>query len=278
MVEWTRKTPWRQGHLLSDEAISTIGLIHPEYPNDTVAIVATHDCDLAQNPDKEPHVELIIGRRIVTLDGNFTHAKTSRTLHLGFEGDEPLLTEFVIVEKYSISKDVLVNFEPKANVKLSPPDLATFQLWLAARYRRAAFPDEFEKRLKETNLHEKIAKAVKPHGKMITAVFFDVDDGHEIARTGPNEVYVLDISLVYATEPDSNSAETAANTAKNKIKHAFKHKLFDTQSGNWNNIELRYVDVISEEALTYRQSRVWKQWRLDYISLAADPPQPVLTE
>jgi hypothetical protein len=154
MSEWTRNTPWRQGHLLSDAAIQAIGCTHPEYPDDAVVIVATHDCDLAQLPAKEPQVEVVVGRRIQKLDGNNTHAKSSRTLHIGFEGDGQLLAEFVVTEKRSIPKNVLVEFGPETNAKLSPPDLATFQLWLASRYRRSAFPDEFERRLIKSGLAE----------------------------------------------------------------------------------------------------------------------------
>jgi len=76
---------WRQGQLLSDEAVSAIGLRHPEFPDDTLVIMATHPCDLAQLPDKEPQVEIIIGRRIDRLDGNNTHAKSSRTLHVNLQ-------------------------------------------------------------------------------------------------------------------------------------------------------------------------------------------------
>lgn len=278
MTEWTRNTPWRQGHLLSGEAIKTIGLTHPESPNDTLVIVATHDCDLAQDSNKEPNVEVIIGRRISKLDGNFTHAKTSRTLHIEFESSKPFLTEFAIVEKHSIHKNVLVAFKPKKNLRLSPPNLAVFQLWLASRYRRSAFPDEFEQRLIETKLSEKITKAVRPHGKMITAVFFDVDEGQEVARTGPNDIYVLDIFLLHAIEPDFFEAETAASKAKTAIKQAFTKKLFDSQSHKWQKIELRDIEVISESGMTYHQSKFLKKWRLDHISLGADPQQPVLIE
>lgn len=278
MAEWTRDTPWRQGHLLPDEAIKTIGLTHPESPNDTVVIVATHDCDLAQDSDKEPNVEVIIGRRILKLEGHFTHAKTSRTLHIEFESNKSFLTEFAIVEKYSIHKNTLVAFKPKKSLRLSPPNLAIFQLWLASRYRRSAFPDEFEQRLKETKLSEKITKAVKPHGKMITAVFFDVDEGQEIARTGPNDIYVLDIFLLHAIEPDFYDAETAANKAKDAIIQAFTKKLFDSQSHKWQKIELRDIEIISESGMTYHQSKFLKKWRLDHISLSADPQQPVLAE
>lgn len=278
MAEWTRNTPWRQGHLLTKEAVTATGLNHPAYPDDTVVIVASHDCDLAQLPDKEPQVEVVVGRRISALDGNNTHAKSSRTLHLGFEGEKTLLAEFIIIGKQSIPKNALVDFSPETSTRLSPPNLSTFQQWLASRYRRSAFPDEFEHRMKQTGLADKITKAIRPHGSVITAVFFDVDEGREVARTGPDDVYMLDIYLLHATEPDFRDAESSANKAKEAIESSFKTKLFDISSYCWKSIELRYIDVISEYAMTYSQSKLLKKWRLDHISLGADPQQPVLAE
>lgn len=61
---------------------------------------------------------------------------------------------------------------------------------------------------------------------MIHAVYFEVDEGEEIAHTGPDDVYVLDIILMYASEPDSQTAEAVANEVKGKIEQAFKAKLF----------------------------------------------------
>lgn len=278
MADWSRNTPWRQGHLLPDEALSTIGLSHQKDQSDIVVIVATHDCDLAQLPDKEPHVEVIIGRRILKLDGNFTHAKAPRTLHLEFKGSEPFFAEFVIVEKQSISKKSLAAFKPKKNAKLSPEGVVTFQLWLASRYRRSAFPDEFENRLKNAKLQEKITKALKIHGELVTAIFFELDEGKEIARTGPGDPYLLDIYLLHTTQPDFFAAEKAANKAKEIIETAFRDKLFDSESCSWKEIELRYLEVISEEAMTFYQSQYLKKWRLDHISLSANPQHPVVKE
>lgn len=172
MPEWTRNFSWRQGNLLTAETITAINLFHPSYPKDTVVIIATHDCDLAQLPNKEPYVEVIIGRRIQNLDGNNTYAKSSRTLHIAFEGSEPMQAEFVITDKCNIDKKILTDFEPETNFQLSPPGLSTLQAWLASRYRRSAFPDSFERRMKESGLAGKIAKAVRQYGEMITAVFF----------------------------------------------------------------------------------------------------------
>ena len=243
-----------------------------------MVIIATHDCDLTQLPDREPLVEVVVGRKVQKLEGNFTHAKNSRTLHMEFESSDPLLAEFSSTGKQTIPKNVLVNYEPETNVRLSPKIKTTFQMWLASRYRRSAFPDEFENRLKEAKLHEKIAKTLKPLGNKITAIFFDVDDGREVVRMEPDDVYTLDIILLHAVDPDFDAAAQAADSAKNTIERAFRSKFFDHQSGSWKYIELSYIDTISEEALSYRQSKVWKKWSLDYISLGADPQQPVLAE
>jgi len=279
MTKWTRETPWRQGQLLTNEAIKSLNITQHKSQENTLVIVASHDCDLAQTPDKEPNVELIAGCRIDHLDGNFTYAKSSRRLHLKFDANEPLLAEFVITEKFSILKESLLSFKPNNCVKLSSQSLTIFQQWLASRYRRSAFPDEFERRLVyETKLAEKISKAIKSHGELITAVFFDVDEGMDLIHKDSDDLYLLDIYLLHATEPDLNTAEAAANKAKEGIKKAFSEKLYDHSTGKWKWIELRYCDVISEEALTYKQSTLLKKWRLDHISLAADPLQPILKD
>jgi hypothetical protein len=278
MAEWTRETPWRQGHLLTREAIETFALLHPEHPGDGVVIVATHNCDLVQSLETEPSVELIIGRKIAELDGNYTHAKSARTLHIKFDSATPLFAEFITTAKLSVSKTDLADFEPEPNFLLSPEGQAAFQRWLAARYRRSAFPDEFERRLQITRLTDRLSKAVKPHGEKIVAVVFDVDEGEEKTRDGVDDVYTLGISLIHATEPDYESAEAAAKTAKEAIKKAFEEKLFDKNSGKWKYIELSYIDVLSEDALTYHQFTLMKPWRLDYVSLGAEPQQPIVPE
>jgi len=196
MAEWSRATPWRQGHLLGAEAVEALALLHPTAPERTVVIVVSHDCDLAQAPAGEPMVELVVGQFIDKLDGNFTHAKVPRRLHIGFEGEAPCLAEFEATAKVSIPKERLADFTPREETHLSPDNASIFQMWLASRYRRSAFPDEFERRLKDEKLAEKIAKVLKPHGELISGIFFDVDEGREESRDGPEDTYTLDIYLL----------------------------------------------------------------------------------
>ncbi|WP_459199277.1 hypothetical protein ACQVRX_01620 [Ralstonia pseudosolanacearum] len=277
MAEWNRDTPWRQGHLLNTDAIEALGLRHSSTPDQTIVVVATHDCDLAQDPEWEPHIEVVVGR-LTDKDGNCTHAKNARKLHVEFAGDAAFWGEFEATAKATIDKKALNEFIPRPDAYLTTENQAIFQMWLASRYRRSAFADEFERRLtKETKLAEKIAKAVKPHGELITGVFFDVDEGEEVARKGPDDTYTLDITILHAADPDFDAAEKAAQAAAKAIEKAFKEKLFDPAK-KWQHIELRSCEAISESVLSYQLFKQLKRWRLEHISLAADPQHPVLAE
>lgn len=118
---------------------------------------------------------------------------------------------------------------------------------------------------------------MKPHGDLIAGVFFDVDEGAEITRDGPNDPYVLDITILHAADPDFGAAERAADTAAEAIEKAFRDKLF-APTQTWQHIELRSCEPVSESVLTYQQFKQLKRWRLEHISLAADPQQPVLAD
>ncbi|MDF5872343.1 hypothetical protein P4112_09170 [Pseudomonas aeruginosa] len=83
MVSWSRSTPWRQGYIVDSETLAQLGIIiDGDGQEKVIAVVATHDCDLAQAAAGEPEVELILGTILAEkLDGNYTHCKTARRLH-----------------------------------------------------------------------------------------------------------------------------------------------------------------------------------------------------
>lgn len=280
MAEWNRdEIEWRQGLLLPEDAVEALRLHHPESPEKTVVIVATHDCDLAQAPQREPDIEVVIGRFVPEKDGNNTHAKNARKLHIEFSGGNSFWAEFEAIAKVKVSKLELSRFMPRSEAVLSPECHAVFQIWLASRYRRSAFSDEFERRLtsKDSKLHEVIAKAVKPHGEHISGVFFDVDEGLEVSRNGADDTYTLDIIILHSAEPDFDASENAAKSAATSIAKEFKTKLFDPTK-SWKNIELRSCECVSESVLTYHEFKRLKRWRLEHLSLGAEPQQPAIAE
>jgi hypothetical protein len=276
MTEWSRETSWRQGNALTDETVDKFGLCDPQSPEKTVVVVTPHDCDLAASPDREPDVEMIIGRLIEKADGNFTHAKTPRILHIEFTTqDSAKVIELAATKKIQIQKSNFVDEKPREDLRPDAGGLSILQRWLAARYRRSAFPDAFEKRLNDSRASEKLTKILKPVGKHICAIFFDVDEGKEIQRNDSDDAYTLAIVLLYTSQPDSKESEAVADKAKQEIESTFKD-LFFNATKTWREIELVDCMVMSDEALTYAQSTAFKQWRLEHLSLRGNPEDPMM--
>ena len=163
MVDWNRDTPWRQGQVITNESSLALGVVRPEDAGAALAVVISHDCDLAQSPETEPVVEIIVARRVKAADGNFTHGKNSRRLHLEctIDGAESYL-DMRAQGKREIKKSALAGHSPAANVVVKPEDRSILQRWLAARYRRAGLPDEFERRLLGDRHHRLLQFGLRP--------------------------------------------------------------------------------------------------------------------
>lgn len=274
MESWSRATPWRQGKFLSQATAVELGLPINE-SDGLVVIVASHDCDLTQSPESEPDVEVVIGKEITgdEFNGNFANGKNARKLHLPIEGSEKPYIELEVLKKVSMPKINLLRHTP-SDIHLSKSGKVIFQRWLASRYRRSAFPDKFEQALAEHKLDRKIADAGKKLGSDIAAIYFDIAN----EEADPDDTYLLDVVILYQTVEDVEVARKSAESLKNKIEKAFQAKLFNEFDQTWREIELRYVDIISDEAFTYRQSQILKPWRLEYISLGAEPQQSISEE
>lgn len=269
-------TDWRQGHVLHPEVAASLGLLWTESPEETVVVMVTHDCDISAAPEREPDVELIVGRRIGA-PGADTNAKTARRLHIVFHGlDGDVAVELLAANKTRLPKHAVLGTAARADLALSPESLATLQHWLAARYRRAAFADQFEERLKAKpgQLDRKIAKTLAAASIHVLAIFFDVDEGVEVVRTEPDDPYQLRITLLYDSTKDEPAAFAAAEKAANAIADAFEHAFFD--GAKWTQIQLLSCDAVSDSVMTVAESRLLKRWRLDHMSLADEPQQPML--
>jgi hypothetical protein len=155
MGKWDRLTPWRQGAILTAGATTALGLISDRTPEHTAVVVVSHDCDLAQAPDHEPTVEAIVGRFIEKPDGNYMHCKNVRCLHLSIAAGSRRCTieleprNRVPLLKSSDQAISLADFVPSPEFAMTQKDRRTLRRWLAARYDREAFPDEFDRRMKE---------------------------------------------------------------------------------------------------------------------------------
>lgn len=276
---WTRNTPWRQGHVLTEEATRALGLSHPETPDSTCVVVISHDCDLANDALRmEPDVEVIVGRHLPKGNGNYFWAKAPRTLHLDvLQNDTAAVVELVATAKRLISKQALAAFSPDAAYSFSGKSLSALRSWLGVRYNRAAFPDLFVERLSQSKVDKRLTKIIEPVGNLLSAVYFDVDGGKEIDHVDGSP-YELQIVLVYPPGDDPEMAGDELENLAAVIATLFEERHFDQTTGKWNGVTLKQCMSISEDDLRVSRARLLTQWRLEYMTLKADEAQPGASE
>lgn len=276
-----RKTAWSQGQILPPEAALAFRFVAPAEAASHFPLVITHDCDLAAVLEKEPVAEILIDRPISTL-GAAANAKVARRLELNLQSQTgPRAVELLAPDKRTVPKEALFQYAPRKDFWLAPPDRTILQRWLAARYRRAAFPEAFEARLRTKIGRRRVADHIEAildeGGEWIRCLLFELDDGEICERDGPDDVYRLGITVLYVSALDEPKAYAAACAAANALERLFA-RAFEPQGGARKHIDLRYCDPISDAALTVQQREGLAEWRLEYLSLAADSPQPMVSE
>jgi hypothetical protein len=272
--QWSRETPWRQGHVLCAKARAALKLHHVD-ADATCVVVISHDCDLASDDlHAEPYVEIIIGRVVSAANGNYSWGKAPRTLHLVTQrSGAPVTVELVTTSKGLVPKSTLASFKPDAAFALDGKGLGILRSWLSSRYNRAAFPDTFVRRMDKSGVSKRIAKKLEPHGALISFVYFDLDGGQALERPD-GEPYELSIVLVYPPGDDAEASAEAADELAEAVEEDCEAKLQDNKQ-----IILKRCIAISEDDLPVSRARVLTHWRLEHMTLKAngDHPGPIST-
>lgn len=269
-----RDTSWRQGDTVS--ASDLVDLVQlPDLDETIVGIVVSHDCDLAAGEDKEPRIELIPARPIKRL-GQDSHAKTARRLHIQYETDAGAICfELRAAEKLWIPKAKLLALSPASDVRLLPEGRRILQRWLAVRYDRAAFPANFENRLRQASKTSKkslidlIAVALDDAGQHVRAIFFDLDNGEDRERVEITDSYRLGVVVLYVENLEDDIAFDKASEVAATIE-----KILEDADG----IALSYCDPLSDSAMSVQQATQLKEWRLEYLSFRSQPIGPTMGE
>jgi hypothetical protein len=270
MAEHRNDTLWQQGFILNKSSSDKLGLLHPYAKDETIVVLVSHDCDLLEDSETDPNCEVIIGRRIVAIDGLYANAKNPRRLHLRFSGGtEQILVELFAANKRFVKKDEILSEPIVEGVRLTQDEHFTLQSWLAARYHRPIFPDDFDRRLKArpSEIHKKIANTIKGTGTDIAAILFDVDLGEDLHHDA-DDPYSLEILLVYNVSEDPSRALETAKKAASLIRGLFRQYYFS--NGKWKNIELRDCLAVSADAISLHRFRCAKPWHFDYLEILAE--------
>lgn len=265
-MPWSRNTAWRQGSVLAQKDFQAVGLT--DIPDTDLAIAISHDCDIANgNLDAEPAVEFIFARILEQRNGNYTHGKNPRTLHLDYTHDEKLISlELLASKRLTVQKDKLEAVQPDETYKLNH-SRQILQSWLAARYRRHALPNSLVDRLSAVFAY--IEKKGKNNSSGILSFRLDYDPEYELP---PEEPYELWLNIVYITDKDEYRA--MSEEIAQSLRTEFPKLLEKTKDSG--TVILRKCEAISEMEFTLRDLRETVEYHLEHLSYRTEPLGPVI--
>lgn len=259
-----RDTDWRQGDPLTREAAAALGLVAAADERHRVIVIA-HDCDLPH--ESELCVEVIVAEVVVKEDSQLSYAKNPRRLHLAYEGinTAPLILELRHGDRRSVPKGDFAERAVKDHSLALPIDTKrVLKQWLAARYGRPAFPNEFEERLRKGKVERKIAKILEPDAKYLIGLFFDLGEQRG-TETVEGEPYALSVSVVYDANEGGAEARGAAERVAMRLRELFENTYGKPDVAT--EIALDACEAVADTYLTFADLRRVDQWRLEYISL-----------
>lgn len=222
-----------------------------------MGVVISHDCDLARGVAKEPWVEVIIVQPTTgRLQGDQTRMKNPRALDFSGRLDgAPVTCRALAADRIVIPKGHFAGRTPAQFLDTNPSGLLAS--WIARRYIREAFPNEFETRWRPAR------KAIRDHlqatGTHLDGIFLRLDE----RELGPDESYVVVARGSMLSEDHLDS--TKRTLAQQALDGAMA---LLTQC---DGIDVEESILLSEADLSLDDIRLLKRWdSLDDISFSED--------
>ena len=194
---------WKQGAIVaSSDEVRTIFRLTDN--NCDAYVLVSHSCDvLAYKYKTEPLVELIGGAYSPKGNNSLSHRRHPRQLQLPVTGGEKPYLTLNINHRYFVNRRFLVDVLA-SDILLSDESLRELQMWMAARYRRTAFPDEFVGRI--TGALAEIRNELEINGdKGVRSLYVHLDSYEELQKERDYEVV-----LTGTTEEDLGDSGDAS--------------------------------------------------------------------
>jgi hypothetical protein len=169
---------WRQGSIIGRNLISTVTDALPAsspIPEDSLLILISQDCDIVHNRyDVEPFIEFLVATRIDASGKNkgLQWGKHPRRFQFTVpqQGGDSLF-EIDINDRYRAPRQILLAGLPEQ--RLDAKLTEAIGRWVAKRYTRAAFPDEFNRRTAAAR--DSLADLFKKQGDLILSIHIRVE-------------------------------------------------------------------------------------------------------
>lgn len=258
MIDIIRDQGWRQGSIFGVEAHERLAEYAPrKLGRDDCCIVITQSCDIVSDDfELEPIVEIILARKLDSpTDGNFTHARSARRLHLQVTvGKRELGYEALIRDRFNVPRPLLADFGPDTDRALPDIDYNDLIAWIVARYRRDAFPDAFNERVRVA-IEQRIKPILKKSPK-IKALYLNLNTWDELSRATAYRADIL-ITLNAEDYEDVTVRQTVEKAAMN----------IEAALSGCEGIAVDEARVASEKDVSLDMLRYYGRWNFDYLSL-----------
>lgn len=243
-LESIREAGWTQGSVLRiDGGVGVHGL-----DDCGTWMVVSHPCEVVSaSVERDPSVQLIRLHSVEVIDGNLTFGKNPRRLQmeLGTERAEVRVGEILTVDRTILSRMT-------PDFTIAEPQRRMLASWLAARYARPAFADEFNRRLEPAR--RGIEKILKSAGKHISGIYVATAQ-EELPAETPYRVVI--VFTMMASDFDVPELFAEVSGAGDDVAGLV---------GSAEGINLASLQTISERDISLAHLRIYARW--DYESLS----------
>lgn len=243
-VESIREAGWTQGSVLRIDG--DVG-VHGLEDGDS-GMVVSHPCEVVSaSLERDPSVQLIQLHTVDVVDGNLTFGKNPRRLQMEL-GTERV--EVRVGEIFTVDRTILTRMMPEFTI--AEPQRRMLASWLAARYARPAFADEFNRRLEPAR--RGIEKILKVAGKHISGIYVATTLEELPAGTPYRVVMAFTMTTDDFDVPELFAEVSSAGDDVAEL------------VGSADGISLASLKTVSERDINLAHLRIYARW--DYESLS----------
>jgi hypothetical protein len=259
---------WRQGSIIGRGLIpkATDGLtVSKPIPENSLLILISQDCDIVHRRyEVEPFIEFLVATRIEASGRNkgLQWGKHPRRFQFSFlqQGGEALF-EIDINDRYRAPRQILLGGLPEQRLDAKLTEAVC--RWVAKRYTRAAFPDEFNRRTDAAK--DSLADLFKKQGDLILSIHIRIEP--EDTELPEGEDYRI---LLYAICERHTWEDARSRAAATRLVDQIGIKLAECEG--------IFVDesvLVPEHRFSLEDLRETDRWDYDYLTYRGGPTEPI---
>lgn len=245
----------------------------PKETSQCLAVVLTHDCSISgELLEKEPYLEILCAKIVLSKDGRLTHGKNPRKLHVQVEHNDngEKWLEINICHREFLPKKLFDGQVKSVEWSFSEDNKELIRRWLAARYQAPAYPDQYEARLKINKANEKIEKILaRMGGYNIDGLFMVLSPREEELTNG--QPYELELMLMVKSGLSAKERKEIEEIRDDLVKEFREAKgnglhLVGDNDNLTTEEASQLIPIRSDDEITVSEYRQYDKMRLDHLS------------